>query len=194
MKRLLLILILTLSFHSLTKAEDITDFEIEGMSIGDSALDFYSKEKINTQINEFKQYPKSEYFVRGQFYKNLKIFDALIIHVKKNDKKYKIYSVAGVLDYENKKDINKCYEKMKLINNDIKEMFPAIKSKKTMNIKHRGDSTGKSTYSTYGYNFKTGDGILIQCYNWSEDIGYTNHLRLSMSDTEFRKWIREEAY
>ena len=43
MKRLLLILILTFSFQSWTKADDIRDFEIEGMSIGDSALDFFSK-------------------------------------------------------------------------------------------------------------------------------------------------------
>ena len=38
MKRLLLILILTFSFQTLTKADDIRDFEIEGMSIGDSLL------------------------------------------------------------------------------------------------------------------------------------------------------------
>ena len=43
MKRLLLILILTFSFQSLTKADDIRDFEIEGMSIGDSLLDYFSE-------------------------------------------------------------------------------------------------------------------------------------------------------
>ena len=43
MKRLLLILILTFSFQSLTKADDIRDFEIEGMSIGDSLLDYFLK-------------------------------------------------------------------------------------------------------------------------------------------------------
>ena len=42
MKRLLLVLILTLSFYSLTKANDISDFEIEGISINISALDFMS--------------------------------------------------------------------------------------------------------------------------------------------------------
>ncbi len=46
MKRLLLILILTLSFQSLTKADDIRDFEIEGMSIGDSLLDYMTKKQI----------------------------------------------------------------------------------------------------------------------------------------------------
>ena len=51
MKRLLLILILTISFQSWIKADDIRDFQIEGMSIGDSLLDFYSKKKINKFYN-----------------------------------------------------------------------------------------------------------------------------------------------
>jgi len=42
MKRLLLILILIFSFQSLTKADDIRDFEIEGISVGDSLLDYFS--------------------------------------------------------------------------------------------------------------------------------------------------------
>ena len=46
MKNFLLILILTFSFQSWTKADDISDFEIEGMSIGDSLLDFVSKNEI----------------------------------------------------------------------------------------------------------------------------------------------------
>ena len=46
MNKILLILILTLSFQSLTKAEDIKDFEIEGISIGDSLLDHMSLNKI----------------------------------------------------------------------------------------------------------------------------------------------------
>ena len=46
MKRLLLTLILTLSFQTLTKADDIRDFQIEGMSIGDSLLRYYSEDQI----------------------------------------------------------------------------------------------------------------------------------------------------
>jgi hypothetical protein len=46
MKRLLLILILTFSFQSLAKADDIKDFQIEGVSIGDSLLDHFSKDQI----------------------------------------------------------------------------------------------------------------------------------------------------
>ena len=49
MNRLILILILMFSFQSLTKADDIRDFQIEGMSIGDSALDFFTKKKLKME-------------------------------------------------------------------------------------------------------------------------------------------------
>ena len=51
MKKLLVILILTLSLQSLTKADDIRDFEIEGMSIGDSLLNSYSQNQIIENID-----------------------------------------------------------------------------------------------------------------------------------------------
>ena len=50
MKKLLLILILTLNFQTLSKADDIREFEIEGISLGDSLLDYYSIEEINESI------------------------------------------------------------------------------------------------------------------------------------------------
>jgi len=45
MKRLLLILILTFSFQTWTKADDIRDFQIEGMSVGDSLLDYFNEKE-----------------------------------------------------------------------------------------------------------------------------------------------------
>ena len=54
MKRLLLILVLTLSFQSIAKADDIRDFQIEGMSIGDSLLINMSKKEIDSTKIYFK--------------------------------------------------------------------------------------------------------------------------------------------
>ena len=34
------------SFQTLSLADDITDFQVEGMSVGDSLLDYFSKEEI----------------------------------------------------------------------------------------------------------------------------------------------------
>ena len=41
MRIFIAVLVLIFSFQTLTKADDIRDFEIEGMCIGDSLLDFY---------------------------------------------------------------------------------------------------------------------------------------------------------
>ena len=59
MNRLLLILILTFSLQSLTKADDIRDFQIEGMSIGDSALDYFSKDQITKNSRNYYKNKKN---------------------------------------------------------------------------------------------------------------------------------------
>ena len=46
MKKLFIIIIIFISFETLSKADDITDFQIEGMSIGDSLLDFFNKKNL----------------------------------------------------------------------------------------------------------------------------------------------------
>ena len=46
MRVFLSVLILIFSFQSWTKADDIRDIEIESMSIGDSALNFFSNQEI----------------------------------------------------------------------------------------------------------------------------------------------------
>ena len=47
MRIFLSVLILIFSLQSWSKADDISDFEIEGMSIGDSVLKYYSKKELN---------------------------------------------------------------------------------------------------------------------------------------------------
>ena len=50
MLRVIIILTLFFNFQSLTKAENISDFEIEGISIGDSLLDYLSEKEIIAEI------------------------------------------------------------------------------------------------------------------------------------------------
>ena len=46
MKIFIVVLFFILSLHSLSKADNIRDFEIERMSIGDSLLDYISEDEI----------------------------------------------------------------------------------------------------------------------------------------------------
>ena len=109
MNRLLLILILTLSFQNLSRADDIRDFQIEGMSIGDSLLDYFNEKDIKNRKKVI--YPNSDkYYVisfpKQDFYETYEVTQFML---KKNDVKYIIQSVSGKLMYENQ--FSKCNKK-----------------------------------------------------------------------------------
>ena len=61
MQKIIIIITLFINLQSLTKADDIRDFEIEGMSLGDSALNFFTKSEIDKSVEEMPQYPNDEY-------------------------------------------------------------------------------------------------------------------------------------
>ena len=65
MKNLLGILVLSLFLITPSQADDIRDFQIEGMSIGDSALDYFSEEKI---LNNRAHYFKDKKFTPVEIY------------------------------------------------------------------------------------------------------------------------------
>ena len=50
MRVFITVIILIFSLQSWTKADDIRDFQIEGMSVGDSLLDYFSEEEIKNKI------------------------------------------------------------------------------------------------------------------------------------------------
>ena len=100
--KLLLILILTFSLQSLTRADDIRDFEIEGMSIGDSLLDHYNLSEINKNIANY--YNDNEYTVTELDSDNSD-YSLIQVHYRTEDKKLTIYSIDGLFEI---KSIQKC--------------------------------------------------------------------------------------
>ena len=126
MKRLLLILILTLSFQSWTKADDIRDFEIEGISIGDSLLDHFSEEFIETNADSYSDGYKSKAFfdIEISDHTNFNTYEAVQIAVKNNDKKYIIYGIDGIKLYGD--NIKQCLKDRKDIVEEL-EGLPQMK-------------------------------------------------------------------
>ena len=189
MKRLLLILILTFSFQSPSKADDIRDFQIEGMSIGDSLLDFYSKNKAKSFIQK-NQYPKSQ---RVKIYsikdKKFTTYDYVSTDVIE-DGTYRILKISGVIRFKN--NINDSYKKMNEIDKDLNKIF-TNKNRFTGNKKHRGDRSGKSTMKVIGYELKD-DDINIQCTDWDDKMKFSDQLNLMLMTKEWQSFIDNEAY
>ena len=94
MKKILAVIILGFICSNTVSAEIIEEYEIEGISIGDSLLKYYSKKDIKKAIAK-KQGYKDKSFVRGticsndnprDFCKtrgNFNDYDALTFHIKK---------------------------------------------------------------------------------------------------------------
>lgn len=138
MKKLLAIIILGLCFMLSSKADDIRDLQIEGMSIGDSALDFFSETLIKngTKSNPMNS-AKQKYEVTTIYTKktgnyinvadfDFAVFEAVEIIYKKNDSNFKIEAVSGSITNEKKKNImniEDCKKQKDEIFNDIKVVF-----------------------------------------------------------------------
>ena len=109
MKKLFTYLFLILfSLSAPSFANDIKEFEIEGISIGDSLLNYLSKEEIIKDI-EFNKPAYKNYsndFGEVYIFDNFESYDRLSFKVKPDDKKYIIYHIKGSISYDNKLDHN----------------------------------------------------------------------------------------
>ena len=193
MNKLLLILILTFSFESWTVADDIRDFQIEGMSIGDSLLKFYDIQKLDKikKTNDFKKKIHNKYCddTKSNIY-----FDICIFTLKK-DKKFKIESIAGFIDCKN--DISFCYKKQKEIDKSIKKLFQSAK-RDVYEYKHSGDETGNTKEKDIVYLLKSkaevGTAVIDYGIEWTNDEGRQDHLQVFVDSKKYAKFLKTSAW
>lgn len=194
MKRLLLILILAFSYQSWIKADDIRDFQIEGMSIGDSLLNFLDKSEI--QKNYFTG-TNSKKFVSSYNVGNSKIYDGIQFHYKSLDKKFILYAISGIIEYPNK-NIEKCYKKISDIYSEIAIMFPNAETKKEILYDAPSDNSGNSKIFEHNFELNDGSEIKLQCTKWSKQIQSKNNwfsnLRIAVTSKEFLDWLDKIYY
>ena len=194
MKTLLTFFVLFFSYSVL--AEDISDFQIEGMSIGDSLLDYFSEEKILKNKINYTFNNNKFYAIDLDKMSFLNVYDGGELYLKTNDKKYIIYSIVGALTY--KKNINDCYEKKDEIVDVLSKIFIDAKKIDYGTYNHPDDKSGKSKGTSVWFNFKSGAGASVYCIDWSKEIEseriWIDHLRVSVYSKEYQYWLNNEAY
>ena len=191
MNRLFLIIILTLNFQALTKADDAKSITIEGISIGDSALDFFSKQDIEKNTFDFYKIKK---FVPVQMNKLdfFNTYDAVDFNYKAGDKNFEIVSIDGVLLI---RDPIKCEKKLDQIIKDITPVLDGNHEVEKATVIHDSDPSGKSKIIEKQWILQNGDRVLVQCYNF--DVNYNsenNNLSISIRTKEFHNFLRKIAY
>ena len=193
MKIFLAVLAFIFSLQFSIKADNIEDFQIMEMSIGDSLLSYYKEDEIlNTNI---MYYPNSKKFYQIAFLVEGNLYDALNINLKKDDKKYNIYAIKGVKDYDNK--LAKC---IKHKTNVIKDVMNILKNTK----ENKGETDWDGYYGqsiSYQSGFEINNGsIFINCIKWDKNnetvksSQWVDTFNVEVSSNEWRNWLNLEAY
>tara|TARA_Y100000996_G_C22539239_1_gene649398 strand:- start:1580 stop:2167 length:588 start_codon:yes stop_codon:yes gene_type:complete len=195
MKIFISILILIFSLQSLAKTDDIKELEIEGFSIGDSLLEYFSLDEIKS--NSIADY-KSKKFVRFLPYNeslNLKQYEAMNFHYKSTN--YEISEISGAILYNN--NLDTCLVEMKQIIDELEESLGGFKKiDQGTRPFSEADTSGESTVSRIKFEAKDKGAIYFACYRFSEkikeELNWTDSLRISLTSKEFITWLDNEAY
>ena len=179
MKILLTLFVFFLSFSLI--AEDISDFEIEGISIGDSLLDFFSEEEIKNNIYHY--YNNKTYTPVQIKSKLFTTYDGMNFNYKTNDNNFIIYGISGKIFINN--DFKKCENMKKDILRDIKKV---LIDKKFNHWEGNLDSDPLGKYSMDGTEFDNGDVMNITCYDYSKDSS-RDHLNITFRRKHFNKFL-----
>lgn len=188
MKKFLLFLFFIFNIHSLSVADDIGDFEIEGLSIGDSLLDLASDEQIRSAKSN-SQYPNDKYIVYevDKFIKS-STYTKISATTKKNDEKYIITSLSGLMYF---KDLNECLNTRKKIKSDVEKLlnFDDVEEAKYKS------QDGKATIHAIQFYLKPYplvEAIVLNCkvYFSGQDI----RLSTAVNPEEYAYFLINEAY
>ena len=139
MKKFLTILFFKLCIITTSWSDDISDLSIEGMGVGESALQFYNANKIESS-KRLSAY-KDDSFYEVNFTGKDK-YETINIAFKKSDKKYIIYSIRGwnLVDYK------KCIEEKKSVVKEIKTGLKILNEKNYRN--NFGNTFGRIYFET----------------------------------------------
>jgi len=168
MKKYLLIIILALSVQSLSKADDLNTFEIEGMSIGDSLLSYMNKNLIVNAMNDKDvAYYYEDDFVTISTWdikNNFKTYDDVGVVLKIGDSQHKIFALEGTLYMDENSNIQKCYNKQNEIALDIKNSLNLENNGDTWFVAKENLQKHQLSVKTTDFELRDGGSIRVTCY------------------------------
>ena len=184
--------IIFFSFSASSFADDISEYQIEGISIGDSLLDHLSKKEIITEIESNKP---SYNFLNDDFgevylYDNFDTYENLSFKVKTIDKNYIIYAIKGSIQYDDK--LEQCFAKQKEIEKEFSSIYKDVKKNKGT-YEFPWDPTGESVTHNIEFNFDKGHSISVNCSKYKKSLKIENNwkdaLQVIIQSKEVVDWF-----
>ena len=200
MKKILGIVVLSLLLSTSAYTDDIKDFKIESISIGDSALDYFTESQLENGELDWFNYSYKEYSTSLLLGKD--IYDWFKISYNSHDDDFIIEGLVGIV-VKKKYDDNKCNKELDTAALDISKLFKNTKQGKKQLYKvvynprkifQEPNSSGKSTVTSISFDFKNEGKIILSCYNMDKA---TNQIDSPIKDINqfdtFRVDIRSGA-
>ena len=183
MRIFLIILFILFYFQFQTKADDVSEFELDGLSIGESALNHFSEKEILEARDE--SYEDKEFITKTLFPKGSSSYEMYQITYKGLDKKKELHGINGVIPFSN--NINKCKKLMKEISSELSALFPFTEKK----------DWGKYDFSEGHYfpitfTFEDNSRVMVACYDWNKESGVIDSLKLSLYSSDYRKYLAKQ--
>jgi len=171
MKKILGIVFLIFLISTSAYTDDIKNFQIESISIGDSALDYFTESQLEDGELDWFNYSYKEYstsLVSGKG-----IYDWFKISYNSHDDDFIIEGLVGIV-VKKKYDNNKCNRELDTAALDISKLFKNTKQGKKQLYKivynprkifQEPNPAGKSTATSISFDFKDEGKIILSCYN-----------------------------
>jgi len=199
MKKILFLIIWFLTFQNQSLSEDIQYFKIEGMSIGDSALDYYSESQLEDNEQGWHNYSYNEYST--SYMPGKGIYNWFLVSYKNDDDNFIIEGLVGGLEKSNY-DNKECNNKLDVATLNISKLFKNTEQKEKKFYKLTADAaqtypfTGKSTVTSLSFNFLDGAKIILACYNIDKEAKENESFLKSIlkQNDSFRIDVRSSSF
>ena len=183
MKKIFFLIILILSFQTLSLADNIRYFQIEGMKIGDSALDYFSESQLEDNEQGWHNYNYTEYST--SYMPSKGIYNWFLVSYKNDDNNFTIEALAAGFEKSNY-DNKECNNKLDIVALNISELYKNTAQEEKKFYELTGDAAqtypfaGKSTVTSLSFNFLDGAKIILACYNMDKEAKQNESLLLSL--------------
>ncbi len=207
MKKLLGIVFIGLLLSTSAHTDNIKDYKIENISIGDSALDYFNETELENGEQDWFNYSYKEYatsLVSGKG-----IYDWFKISYKSHDENFIIEGLVGIV-VKKKYDDDKCNKELDSVALDISELFKNIKLRKKKIYKvdynprkvfQEPSKSGKSTVTNISFDFNDKGKIILSCYDMNKatnqidspikDINQFDTFRIDIRSKVFKNYLEK---
>ena len=192
MKRLSLYLFLILfSLQTPSWADDIKELQIEGMSIGDSLLDYFSEKEINSSLR--LNYEESDFYKIEIRNNKFEIYEIVGFHFKAYDQRYEIFGISGSTLIT--KSFKECLADKEKIEKEISLIFEKSRRFDHGTLNPAWDK--KTKFNQVEFYLENNDSVVVTCYDWSkkaeQENGWNDNISVELYLKELSDFIRKDT-